>query len=194
MNRTEDVASIRRHYEKVWSTHAEVLHHDKGPIHELSAEFCVLRFSPSDKRNSYTYATCGMSLPDDSERLEVFLLSPVADDCLCELMTMLAHYHRTLREFGLGHLLQIGHPWLPGSQCDSGLISLPYLDGPKLEWMKTDETTIRFLWLIPITTDERIFCRENGVDALESLFESSRFNYINPNRESVVPPDQRKTA
>lgn len=192
MDRTEDVTLIRQHYETVWSNRGEILRHDQGPVHELPHEFCVLHFPPSRTRTLHTYATCGMSLPDDIERLEVFVLSPVADNRLCELITMVAHYHRTLREFGLGHLFKIGHPWLPGSACDSCLISLPYLDGPKLEWMKTDDTTIRFLWLIPITPDERAYCRENGTDSLESLFESARFNYANPNRGSVVPKALRQ--
>ena len=186
-NRTNDIASIRHHYEMNWSNAADVLQHDRGPIIELPPDFCVLRFPPTGRRTLFTYATCGMSIPGDSERLEVFILSPTVDDSLVELMTMLAHYHRTLRAFGLGHLLQFGRPWLPDSQCDSGLISLPYLDGPKVEWLKSETTSVRFLWLIPITCDERVYCRENGVEALESLFESNQFNYADPARASVVP-------
>jgi hypothetical protein len=84
----------------------------------------------------------------------------------------------------LGHTVNFGQPWLPGSRCTFGLITLPYLDGPKLEWL--EEPRVRFLWLIPLTESERRFKKECGLDALEGKFEEQKFNYLDPARQSVV--------
>lgn len=67
-----------------------------------------------------------------------------------------------------------------------GLISLPYLDGPRLENHQTKSGLIRFLWLIPITIQERDYKKQNGLEALEQKFEQEHLNYINPYRKSVV--------
>lgn len=45
---------------------------------------------------------------------------------------------------------------------------------------------IRFLWLIPITEEELRYKKENGLEALENIFEETEFNYIDPFRDSVV--------
>ena len=76
--------------------------------------------------------------------------------------------------------------WYAGSQCEYGLVSLPYLDGPSLEWLKLDSINVQFLWLIPITKEEIQYKKENGLESLEKLFEDTSFNYINPFRESAV--------
>lgn len=55
---------------------------------------------------------------------------------------------------GLGHTVNFGDPWYIGSKCEYGLISLLYLDGPNLEWLRADSKDVRFLWLISITKDE----------------------------------------
>lgn len=63
---------------------------------------------------------------------------------------------------------------------------MPYLDGPELEWLETKSMNIRFLWLIPITEEELRYKKENGLEALENIFEETEFNYIDPFRDSVV--------
>jgi hypothetical protein len=50
-------------------------------------------------------------------------------------VTAIAHFHRTGSALGLGHTVNFGRPWLPTSSCTHGLGSLPYLDGPDLEWL-----------------------------------------------------------
>lgn len=60
---------------------------------------------------------------------------------------------------------------------------MPYVDGPDLQWAPGRE---RCLWLLPITEAERDFKREQGLDALESRFEASNFDYLDPARASVV--------
>lgn len=67
-----------------------------------------------------------------------------------------------------------------------GLISLPYLNGSCFENHQTKSGRIRFLWLIPITIQERDYKKQNGLEALEQKFEQGHLNYINPYRKSVV--------
>ena len=86
----------------------------------------------------------------------------------------------------LGHTVNFDRPWLPGSRCEYGLVSLTYLDGPKLEWLEMNGDKIRFLWLVSITLAERDFKKAKELEALEAQFEKKGFHYIDPNRSSVV--------
>lgn len=179
--------SIRSHYEDHWNIHPEVRHWSLEPIHELPIDFCILEFAPSSKSKVWIYATCGMAQPYDSYTIELFLLSPVQDVSLVELLTVIAHYHRNDSSLGLHHTVNFGRPWLPESKCDHGFISMPYLDGDALGCLNiSEDTQIQFLWLIPITKEEVEFKKTQGVEALEEKFEESEFDYINPLRESII--------
>jgi hypothetical protein len=127
-----------------------------------------------------------MSQPEDKKRLELHMFSAELHDDIAELLVATAHYHRTGASLGLGHTVNFGRPWLPGSLCDHGLISLPYLDGPNLEFLEESGSETRFLWLIPVTKAEVEFARTDGLEALESRFQKLRFNYLDPKRQSVV--------
>jgi hypothetical protein len=127
-----------------------------------------------------------MSLPTDEHPLELYLLSPVAHAGHVELLTAVAHYHRTARSLGMGHSVAFGRPWMPGSKCEFGLISLPYLDGPAFEVLQLESGRVQFGWLLPITPEEREFKKQQGVEALEARFESESLDYLDPLRESVV--------
>ena len=103
-----------------------------------------------------------------------------------ELLVVTAHYHRTGAPLGLGHTINFGRSWLDASQCQYGLVSLPYLDGPSLEDLEIDSEAVKFYWLIPVTQPEVEFKKRHGLDALEQKFDSVGLDYINPNRSSVV--------
>lgn len=181
------VKSIRQHYKQCWDRTSAVMCWNKGPTHELPPEFCVLRLPPRPAKAMWTYATCGMSLSSDPEPLELHVFAPVqCDEELVELLTVVAHYHRTGSFLHLGDTVNFGRGWIDNSNCDHGLISLPYLDGPELEWLDTDETKVRFLWLIPVTTTEVEYKRKFGLESLEAKMETSSFDYLNPHRPSVV--------
>jgi hypothetical protein len=127
-----------------------------------------------------------MSSIADEQPLELHMFSPREVPAHTELLTAVAHYHRTGARLGLGHTVNFGRAWLPGSQCDHGLISLPYLDGPRLEELMVDGKLIRCLWLIPVTTAEVEFKKHHGLEALEARFETEQFSYIDPLRRSVA--------
>lgn len=183
MNR--ESARIEAHYASNWGPARKSVRLESGRIAELSPEFRVL---VTDRPNDVVaIATICMSRPEDRERLELHLLSRASPDQeggLVELLTVMAHYHRTGAPLGVGHTVNLGRPWMPGSECTHALVSLPYLDGPSLEWMP--DRSVRFLWVIPITLAERNFKIAHGLNALEDRFESTRFDYLDPHRPSVI--------
>lgn len=175
---------VEQHYSRCWSPSVERLQWRKGPVDDLPEDFRVLVIPRSEKMMAY--ATCCMSQPEDQQRLELHLLARDREHepSIAEVLTAIAHYHRKGRPLGLGHSINFGRPWLPGSTCTHGLVSLPYLDGPSLEYMA--ETKTRFLWLIPITAAEVDFKKHEGLDALEARFEEAQFDYLDPFRPSAV--------
>jgi Suppressor of fused protein (SUFU) len=186
MGSSDYTRQLQQHYEGCWNSKARTLKWRSGPVEELPEDFSVLRFEPHAARNMWTYATCGMSLPTDEEPLELHLFSPVENPQLVELVTVITHYHRTGSFLGLGHTVNFGRPWLPGSGCDYGLVSLPYLDGPSLEWLEGEGFNTRFLWLVPITPAEVAYKKKHGLEAFEAKLEAASFNYLDPKRASVV--------
>ena len=157
----------------------------KGPMAAYE-DFCVMCYSPGPKCDLWTYSSIGAALAEpDSQRLEFFVLSPRPDTRLVELVTMIAHYHRT-EKLGLSHMLPIGAPWLDAASCDCFLVSLPYTFGPALERMESDTMSARFLWLLPITSAERQFAKAHGVEALEERFDEAKLSYWDISRGSVA--------
>ena len=187
MNQSKYAHAVQAHYQTKWPSLLADARWHRGPMEDLGPNFCILIFQRTAATR--TFATRCMSAPEDSSRLELHLIARTTDaterkDDLIELMTSVAHYHRTERPLGLGHTINFGRPWLPGSLCTYGLISLPYLDGPTLEWL--DEPRVRFLWIVPITASELEFKRSAGIEALESAFEHAGFDYLDPQRRSVA--------
>lgn len=184
--KTQYSNAIVDHYSKVWSAPLETVPFNKGPIWQLPRDFAVLCCPPHGGRKMWTYATQCMSQSSDSVALELHMFTKNRAEDLTELLVVMAHYHRTAQQLGLHHTVNFGRPWLPNSVCEFGFMSLPYLDGPKLEWMESGSTRVRFLWVIPISGSEREFKKREGADALEAKFEQAQFDYADPERKTVV--------
>ncbi|MEW1779993.1 suppressor of fused domain protein [Streptomyces sp. NPDC086777] len=110
--------------------------------------------------------------------LEFVMTAHVRDRRFVEPMAMIAYYHCGGHQLDLEHSLPIGEPWVPGSDCDHLLISLPYLHGPDLEHCPLPGGHARILWPLPVTTAEIEFRRRHGPDALEQLLDEAE----------IVPP------
>ena len=178
--------ALQAHYERSWRGAGSKKIWPFGPIHEMPEEFGVGEFAPSTSRPMWTYATLGMSLGISDTPIEIHLFSPVQEESLIELLTVIAHYHRTGSRLDIGHTVNFGRSWLPESKCTFGLLSRPYLDGPELEEFTWNSGMVHCLWLIPITEDERAFKKAHGLEDLEALFEEKGFDYIDPLRPSVT--------
>lgn len=180
------IYNIRKHYVDIWCNQPVEQRLDKGPIYELPDKFCILEFKPTKTRNMWTYATCGMSSHNDKNPVELHIFSPVEHYGLVEILTAAAHYHRTGHRLALDHTINFGRPCWPKSNCEYGLISLPYLDGETLEWLSINENKVQFLWLIPITKQELEYKKQFGISALEDKFEECSLNYLDILRASVI--------
>lgn len=176
---------VADHYARVWGSSGAIHRLEAGPMLRDAPSFHVHVIAPHPGRDLWTYATCGMSAAAGG-RLETYLLAPAPAPQLVELVTIVAHYHLTGARLDLGHTVALGRPWLPGSACDHALLSLPYLDGPDLEWLEHAGETTRVLWLVPITAAERALKKAEGLEALEDAFEAAGLDYANPGRTSVV--------
>jgi hypothetical protein len=178
---------IVRHYERVWLNRGTSRVWRLGPVHELPRDFCVLEFAPTRTRDMWTYATRCMSHPTEDDAIELHLFSRVQSELHVELLTVIAHYHRT-HTLGLGDTVNFGRPWMNDSKCTYGLISLPYLDGLALEEFSLPELgrIVRCLWLIPITKSEVEYKITLGLEALEHRFDESHFDFLNPHRGCVI--------
>jgi hypothetical protein len=131
----------------------------------------------------------GPSQPNE-RRLELFALSPHRGDERVELLTIVAHVHRTGAQLDLGHTVNLGQPALPVPRAITRSSRCPTwgLHGPKVEKIRDagGVTVGRCLWLVPITKAEREFKKAEGLDALEQRFEATNFDYLDPMRPSVV--------
>jgi hypothetical protein len=178
-------ADVIARYRSFWDSPLDLDSWITGPAEELGTEFQVAHCARDPVGQLYNYATVGMSLDLDMPMpLELCLVSPVESWECVEIMAMVAHYHRTASPLGLHHSVNFGRPWLRGSRCDYGYVSLPYLDGPQLEW--GPKKSFRVLWLVPITQEERDYKKKFGVEALERLLDRSPYFFSDVSRASLV--------
>lgn len=178
---------LRKHYETFWGHKAALVPWAGGPVRSVCPDFAAVRVDRNPK--SIAVATVGMSMPDDEDPLELHVIvkAPLDDEgelSIAELLAATAHFHRTGARLQLGHTVDFGRPWLPGSACDHGLVSLPYFDGPELEW--TADPQVQCLWLVPITKAEREYKKRDGLEALEELFDRAQPDLMDPARRSCV--------
>ena len=182
---TEYASMIVDHYSRNWGSARAELRLRGGRIAELPPEFRVVKFERSEE--SAVFATVGMSQPNDVTPLELHVVvypDKAIEREIAEVLAMVAYFHRHVAPLNWGHTVNLGKSWAGNSACTHGLISLPYLDGETLEW--ANDKSIRFLWLLPITEAERQFKVENGLEALETIFEEKSINYLNLYRDSLV--------
>lgn len=177
-------AELDLHYARTWGRPGTLSKWKKGPA--LPQTCYILEYQPWDDAGYWVYASCGMTQHQEPDLLEIFILSPVQTEAHIELLTAIAHYHQTAVRLRLGDTVDFGRPWLPGSHCAFGLISLPYPFGPKLENASILGKTVGVLWLLPITAEERSFKATSGLDALEELFEAQGVDCLDQFRTSVV--------
>jgi len=169
-----------------------------APLEERLPQLKLVRVAPGDDVGDWVYVTIGAWRTTVDERdqhgLLEFILGAAEDHpSHLETLGMVANYHADPAErLGVGHTLPIGRPWVAGSSCDHLLVSRPYPWGPKLEICPLGDDHVHFLWLLPITNEERDFKSErdergeNGLEELERRFDAAGIEWWRPDRPSVV--------
>lgn len=179
-------ATLWRHLRSFFRGHESHEHWWRlGPAIESLPRLRVAEFIPGPQSDLWVYATVGAWEAKLDRRLEFLIIAQNQELRHVELLTMAAWYHRD-QGLGLGHTFPIGEPWLPGSRCEFMLISLPYTFGPKLEICELEDGPVHYLWLLPMTKEEREFKIREGQEALEQKFEECGLEYWYPLRASVV--------
>ncbi|WIN00644.1 suppressor of fused domain protein [Actinoplanes oblitus] len=188
-DRTPAARALLEHFDKLFPAgDATLLPPWPGPISDTVPSLRILCLTPPE--GGRLYATVG--LWDVTQReghgLEFLLHAPAADDVHVETLSMVAHYHAGGGDYtlGLGHTVPIGRPWLPGSQCDHLLVSLPYPWGPDLELCTLPAGHAQVLWLLPITEAEKIYRHAHDLEALEQRLETAAIHPRDPLRPSAV--------
>jgi suppressor of fused protein SUFU len=181
-------AEILNHYGSAWETTPAFYFFDKGPADKLPYNFRVLEFAPVAPEDSWTYATCCMSLPSDPDPMELHIFSPQQDHRFIDLLAAITFYHHNTKKLGLHHSFNFGKPLLENSQCKFGYISSSPLDKRKINTLELKEigVAINFYWIMPITEAELSFKNKFGAETLEERFDSRKINYTDFLRESVV--------
>ena len=185
----EEYDLVETHLRSFWNNREATEHRlGYGPIEQQLPRFRVLEFDPAPSAPYWIYCTVGCFEVDSGHhRFEFFVLSPSSTESHVQTLSMLVNFHADPdHRLGLGSIVEIGDPWMPGSKCDHLLVSLPYTFGPKLEWLRTPDVCVRILWLLPITAHEADFARANGVEELEQIFDLKKVRYLDPLRASLV--------
>lgn len=116
------------------------------------------------------------------------MTASAAHERLVDLVAMTAYYHAgpPSQRLDVGHTVPIGEPWLPGSECDHLLVSVPYPFGAEFESCAWRGGHARLLWLLPITEAERAYKVEAGLEALEQRLEAAGIVPTDVARPSVA--------
>lgn len=181
---------IHQHISEIWRENTiDIFSWELGPILKSLPQFQVARIRPNSSEEPWIYISVGISeVTRNNDRLEIFILAPWEEALMVELLAMLGNYYadNKLSPIKLNSIIPIGRPWIKGGRCDRLLISLPYTIGPKFEWLRVYDESVRFLWALPITEQESAFAAKYGVEKLEQKFDQARINPVDPYRESVV--------
>ncbi|MEU4689725.1 suppressor of fused domain protein [Actinoplanes sp. NPDC023714] len=170
------------HYSERWKVAPQTRRLTAGRHHDLPSWFSVLEFQ---RERTWCYATVGMSA-GEPDGIEAFLVTPEQNPRAVEFLYSLTHYNLTGAPLDLGHTVNFGEDLWDGSGLDHGFLSFPYVEEPGFETFDCDGARTDVAWLIPITAAERDYKKQNGVEALETLFEDRSLDYLNPARGSLV--------
>lgn len=183
-------AAERAHLDGTWPDHpSEYFDWALGPIHNAVPGFGVRRIGPVRPTDPWVYVSSGAwtATASTGHGLEFMLQSPTESAVHVELLAMVTNFHADpAHRLEVGRTINVGRPWMPGSESDHLIVSLPYPYGPQFECCPAGDFHLRFLWLVPITAAEAQFVRQHGYEELEDRFEAAAIDTLDPNRASVV--------
>lgn len=180
--------ALRSHLSESWpDREQEDFRWTRGPIGQVIPRFTVRRVSALGPGSSYIYLSVGAFSVGSEQMREFFIMSPVESPRHVETLAMVAHFHsRQAHRLKHGDVLDIGRPWLEGSDNQHLLVSWPYaLDAGAATCIVGGDEII-YLWLVPISNSEAQLVRESGSGALEERLEKNGVNVLDPKRQSVA--------
>ncbi len=148
----------------------------------------IAKIPPRSDEDDWAYISVGAweSSRSKAQSLEFLIFAPYETSRITELLTMAVNHQRT-EHLEFEDVFPIGEGWLPGSECDHFLVSLPYPLGPDFAVCHVaNDFHVRFAWLVPITRAEKDFAITHSVEQLETKFRAAAIEYSNPERASVV--------
>ncbi|MGW1268552.1 suppressor of fused domain protein [Streptomyces sp. NPDC002491] len=184
----ERLSSLERHVRSFWNGHiVEPAPWEHGPILERIPHFMIYRVFPQRASEAWVYVTVGCSINEiRAGGTEFFLMAPAAADVHSETLAMVSHYDSfEAHRLSVGSVINIGRSWIPGSNMDHLLVSLPYPYGPELEWAPPESGGAQFLWLLPIHAREAEFIKSETLEEFESMLDSEGVNVLDPDRKPV---------
>ena len=184
--------SFADHLERAYP---DSVHEDFAParaaVEERLPGFRVRRIAPASPGKPWVYATNGASaaMAEDEDAAEYVVLAPAADPVLVEMLAALATVNADPdRRLGVGSILVLGRPWTGPSAAKNLLVLPPYVFGPGFEVYEPpgENRRIVVLWLVPITSSEARFVRQQGAQAFEELMQRTEVNVVDPRRAPIV--------
>ncbi|WP_393916404.1 suppressor of fused domain protein [Halostreptopolyspora alba] len=129
------------------------------------------------------YVTVGASAVGGCE---FFLLSPYESRVHAETLAVVSHFNSERKgELDVGSTLNMGRPWMSGSQMDHLLVSLPYPYGPDLENAYVGGRRVRFLWLLPVYGKEVDLIKNHSLEEFESRMDECEPDILSLDRPAV---------
>ncbi|TGK06980.1 suppressor of fused domain protein [Leptospira semungkisensis] len=198
-SRLSYLESVFGKHDKYWSA-------DGGKYPQLG----IARFAPKDLPGVYVYTTVGMSAQNQPSvelyrkdyenyaRVELMLATKVSDEDRSESWVQhqigeIIRYPWTMSKwFGHGHTISMNRRDPEALYLTFTSLALRQIgeeEGfPKLNGLKSErEKPIRFISLIPISEEERVFVQERNAEEFFSLFDKQGSKWIhNPERQSAI--------
>ena len=151
MSAPEDVyLGESAHLDGFWPDRAaEDFTWEQGPIVDRVPGFRVRRVSPREQDDGWVYASLGAweATVGTGAGCEFVVHSPVESALHVELLAMVVDFHAdpAYAPLDVGRVVEIGRPWLHGSNLTHLLVSLPYPWGPELECCSLPGFHVRYL-------------------------------------------------
>ncbi len=180
--------NIKKEYETLWGKASREIKPDvSADILKDFPELKILEFPPSRLHKNWIYATLGMSsiAANKDELPEVHIYASDNSSASIEAITSLMEYSQ-YKPLKFGDIFPCFKDNKKHSGCSYITLAYSECDGEGFKELFFDKKEVLFIWLLPITHNEKKLVEEKGLDALEDkLFEKSITDY-SWDRKSIV--------
>jgi hypothetical protein len=161
----------------------------RAGLDDLLPGFRVRRIAPARPGEPWIYVTDGaaQAVAPPGEGAEYVVAAPAEAPVLVEMLAALASVNADpAKRLGVGSIVALGRPWIPGADAERLLVLPPYPFGAGVERCELPDRAVVLLWLLPITAAEARFVRVHGYEAFEQIMRRVDVNVTDPMRESLL--------